>query len=56
MYKSVEQLQDDLDFYMLQYNEERTHQGKRCKGRTPMKTFLDSLQLARDKLLDTMAG
>jgi len=32
IYKSVEQLQEDLDFFMLQYNEERTHQGKRCKA------------------------
>lgn len=51
MYKSVEQLQEDLDFYMLRYNEERTHQGKRCKGRTPMQTFMDSLDLAREKML-----
>jgi len=56
MYKSVEQLQEDLDFYMLQYNEERTHQGKRCKGRTPMQTFLDSLYLANEKLIGIPAG
>ncbi len=56
MYKSVEQLQEDLDFYMLQYNEERTHQGKRCKGKTPMQTFLDSLHLARDKVLNDTAS
>ena len=52
-YKSVEQLQEDLDFFILQYNEERTHQGKRCKGRTPMETFLDGLKLARDKIYDS---
>ena len=57
IYKSVEQLQEDLDFFMLQYNEERTHQGKRCKGRTPMQTFLDSLYLAREKMIhETAAG
>lgn len=57
IYKSVEQLQDDLDFFMLQYNEERTHQGKRCKGRTPMQTFLDSLYLTREKMIhETAAG
>ena len=56
MYKSVEQMQEDLDFYILQYNEERTHQGKRCKGRTPMQTFLDSLPLAREKLLNDPAS
>lgn len=56
IYKSVEQLQEDLDFYMLQYNEERTHQGKRCKGRTPMQTFLDSIHLAREKILSSTAS
>jgi transposase InsO family protein len=56
IYKSVEQLQEDLDFFMLQYNEERTHQGKRCKGKTPMQTFLDSPQLAREKLLNDTAS
>ncbi|HEX2926060.1 MAG TPA: IS481 family transposase [Ruminiclostridium sp.] len=56
VYKTIEQLQEDLDFYILQYNEERTHQGKRCKGRTPMKTFLDSLQLAKDKIYENQIG
>ena len=56
LYKSVEQMQEDLDFYMLQYNEERTHQGKRCKGRAPMQTFLDSLPLAREKFLTDPAS
>jgi Integrase core domain. len=56
IYKNLEQLQEDLDFYILQYNEERTHQGKRCKGRTPMKTFLDNLQLAKDKIVPNQAG
>jgi transposase InsO family protein len=51
IYKSIDQLQGDLDFYMLQYNEKRTHQGKRCKGRTPMQTFLDALPLAKEKLM-----
>lgn len=57
IYLSVEQLQEDLDFFILQYNEERTHQGKRCKGRTPMQTFLGSLYLAREKMIhETAAG
>ncbi len=35
--------------FMARYNEERTHQGKRCQGRTPMQTFLDSKPLAEEK-------
>lgn len=34
-YKSVDQLQADLDEYMTFYNRERAHQGYRTKGRTP---------------------
>lgn len=45
IYQSVEDLQADLDVYMTSYNEQRTNQGKRCLGRTPMQTFLDSIDL-----------
>jgi len=34
------------------YNEERTHSGKYCFGKTPMETFIDSLPLAREKKPD----
>jgi transposase len=49
MYRTLEELQDDLDAFLRRYNEERTHQGKRCQGRTPMQTFLDSKPLAEEK-------
>jgi hypothetical protein len=39
----------DLDGFMVRYNEQRTHQGKRCQGRTPMQTFVDSKPLAEEK-------
>ncbi|WP_233810115.1 hypothetical protein [Paraburkholderia sp. HP33-1] len=29
----------------------REHQGRWCYGKTPMRTFLDSLELAREKLI-----
>lgn len=41
VYSDIESLQVDLDEYMDTYNLERTHQGKRCQGRTPMETFLE---------------
>jgi hypothetical protein len=34
------------------YNEIRTHQGRWCYGKTPVQTFLDSLPIAREKLID----
>ena len=38
-----------------EYNEERTHSGKYCYGKTPMQTFQDSIALAKEKLLN-LAG
>jgi transposase InsO family protein len=49
IYSSLELLQQDLDGWVHFYNQERTHQGKRCQGRTPMSTFLDSRSLAQEK-------
>lgn len=37
---------------MRYYNNERTHSGKHCYGRTPMQTFLDSKEIAKEKLLE----
>jgi transposase InsO family protein len=52
IYKTLEELQADLDLWIKQYNEERPHSGKYCFGKTPMQTFLDSIPLAKDKMLD----
>ncbi len=41
IFHSLEELQEDLDAWISKYNNERTHQGKRCQGRTPMQTFID---------------
>ena len=52
IYSSLEELQKDLDEWINWYNNERTHQGKRCLGHTPMVTFLDGLELVKQKKLD----
>lgn len=39
IYNSLEELQVDLDAWVLDYNEQRTHSGKHCFGKTPMQTF-----------------
>jgi transposase InsO family protein len=49
LYRSIEDLQADLDEWMRQYNEAPTHQGRWCFGKTPMQTFLDSRAHARKK-------
>ena len=45
MCPSCEELQFDLDEWLKEYNNVRTHQDKRCEGKTPMQTFIDGLQL-----------
>jgi transposase InsO family protein len=52
IYSDIETLQRDLDEYMVKYNTERTHQGKRCKGRTPMETFVEGKKLFKEKNLE----
>ena len=52
IYKSIEELQADLDQWMKHYNEERPHSGRYCYGKTPMQTFKDSIQLAKQKMID----
>ncbi len=51
LYRSLEALQAGLDAWLREYNEERPHQGRWCYGKTPMQTFLDSVPLAKEKLL-----
>jgi transposase InsO family protein len=53
VYNSLDELQQDLDKWIERYNNERTHSGKYCFGKTPMQTFLDSLSLAKEKMLNT---
>lgn len=52
IYHTLEELQADLDLWIKDYNEQRPHSGKYCFGKTPMQTFLDSIPLANDKMLD----
>jgi transposase InsO family protein len=52
IYLTVEELQQDLDAWMDRYNNRRTHQGKRCLGRTPMATFNENLPMAQEKMIN----
>lgn len=49
LYDSLEALQKDLDEWLMYYNNERTHQGKMCCGRTPMDTLIDGKSIWADK-------
>lgn len=51
LYGSLEVLQKDLDEWMVYYNNDRTHQGKMCCGRTPLETLLDGKSIWAEKNL-----
>lgn len=51
IYRTLEELQADLDVWMEEYNQQRPHQGRWCYGKTPMQTFVDSVPLAKEKIL-----
>jgi transposase InsO family protein len=52
IYTSLDEIQTDLDGFLHKYNTKRTNQGKHCKGRTPMDTFTDGLELCRTYIHD----
>ncbi len=63
VYTGIEELQVDVDAWLREYNEERTHTGKYCYGKTPLETLRQSTPLAREKMhgawpvtADTQAG
>src|SRR5690349_22373495 len=51
VYRSISELQIDLDAWLFEYNQQRPHQGRWCYGKTPMQTFLDAISLAKEKLM-----
>ncbi|HEV2040654.1 MAG TPA: integrase core domain-containing protein, partial [Casimicrobiaceae bacterium] len=51
LYASIGELQDDLDEWIKSYNEERPHQGRWCFGKTPAQTFLDTIPIAKEKMI-----
>ena len=55
LYQDLSSLQLDLDEWLKHYNEERPHSGRYCYGKTPMTTFTESLNLAKQKLLNQIS-
>jgi hypothetical protein len=51
IYRAIDELQVDLDTWLVEYNQRRPHQGRWCFGKTPMQTVLDALPLAKEKIM-----
>jgi transposase InsO family protein len=54
IYATIEELQTDLDEWLDYYNTQRPHSGRYCFGKTPMQTILDSIDLAKEKMVDEL--
>ena len=51
LYRSIDELQIDLDAWLVEFNLNRPHQGRWCFGKTPMQTFLDAKPIAQEKMI-----
>lgn len=51
LYTSLDNLQANLDEWLVEYNRERSHSGKHCEGREPLRTFRETKPLAFQKML-----
>ena len=51
VYRSIDELQADLDGWIRGYNEARPHQGRWCFGKTPMQTFVDAMPMTKEKMI-----
>lgn len=49
IYRTIEELQEDLDAWVADYNRRRAHQGKRCEGKTPYATFIEGKRIVTEK-------
>ena len=56
IYTSIEDMQSDLDKWLIFYNGERTHSERYCYGKTPLQTWMDSKNLAKQKNIDLQFG
>jgi len=47
----MEALQKDLDVWIEYYNNDQTHQGEKCCGRTPLETLMNGKLIWAEKNL-----
>jgi transposase InsO family protein len=49
LYRTLEELQTDVNEWLQKYNQFRPHSGKYCYGKTPMQTLSESKALVRER-------
>ena len=55
VYYTLQDIQTDVDYWIDNYNNQRPHSGKHCYGKTPMQTFLDAKDLAKEKNISSLS-
>ena len=55
LFRTLDELQRDLDTWITEYNEYRQHPGYWCYGKTPLQAFLDTVSVAQEKQISTEA-
>jgi hypothetical protein len=55
VYTKLEDIQTDVDHWINNYNTQRPHSGKYCYGKTPMQTFLEAKNLAKEKNISSLS-
>src|SRR5690349_15095434 len=51
LYRTIDELQTDLDAWLVEYNEQRSNQGRWCYAKTTIETFIHPLPVAKEKLM-----
>lgn len=51
IYSRLEELQEDVNKWLKEYNSERPHSGKYCYGKTPLQTFAEAKHIAQEKMI-----
>ena len=52
-YEGIDEMQADLDAFLVTYNTRRPHQGRAMNGRTPAKAFIDGLPKNQNRKEET---
>lgn len=51
IYSTLEELQEDVNKWLNEYNGDRPHSGKYCYGKTPLQTFAEAKHMAQEKMI-----
>ena len=51
VYSTLEELQEDVNKWLNEYNSNRTHTGRYCYGKTPFQTFAAAKHIAQEKMI-----